>query len=406
VVAVLAPSTDVLNHRISQARALATARGHGALLLFSAPRRNGGQSAGNVAHFTGYLPLTGTVLMALPVNGRPVVMTDGLNEWRMLSSRVAELAEVKLVGDFGTAVTATLKAYGLGGQISIGTAGASELSLRTWRNIAAALDKGPASLVAVDRDIHRLREEVADHDLELHREASRISDAMIARAFELATEPGTTPARLMAEVEFAGRRLGAEMARLWLAVGPNPQFTSFEFFELAAGIEPGDRVQLGTTVCVEGHYSQGLRMAVLGPPSPALAAAVDRLLLIQDRVAAVMKPGLPAHAVSDLLETMIDESCPYGRDTDPFRFQSCHQLGLDYSDAALATALGASRDKSMDAEGPRLRAGQVIEVHPNYNLPGLGHVCAGDALAVTEDGGEWLTRYPRGLAILGPGKRA
>ena len=151
--------------------------------------------------------------------------------------------------------------------------------------------------------------------------------------------------------------------------------------------------------------SSTLRMAVLGEPSPALAASVERLLAIQDRVAAIMTPGRPAHEVSDLLERLVGEACPYSRQTDPFRFQSCHQLGLDYSDAALAGALNPDRDRAADAAGPRLRKGQVIEVHPNYNLPGLGHVCAGDALAVTENGGEWLTRYPRGLTILKPGGR-
>jgi len=279
----------------------------------------------------------------------------------------------------------------------IGLAGRPDIPVRIERSIVARLPH----LIEVDTAVHELREIVHPADVSLQREASRISDLMIARAFEAAVKPAMTPARLMAEVEFAGRALGAESARLWLAVGANPPITSFEFFELASTISPGDRVQLGTTVCVEGHFTQGLRMAIWGEPSRELAQAAETLISIQDAALAVMAPGQPAHLISDVLESLIDASCPYTRQTDPFRFQSCHQLGLDYSDPALAYALNASRDKRLDPQGPLLSVGQVVEIHPNYNLPGLGHVCAGDAAVVTVTGAEWLTKYPRGLAVLG-----
>jgi Xaa-Pro aminopeptidase len=42
----------------------------------------------------------------------------------------------------------------------------------------------------------------------------------------------------------------------------------------------------------------------------------------------------------------------------------------------------------------------VFEIHPNFTLPGIGHVCVGDVALVTASGGEWLTRYPRGLVVL------
>ena len=72
-------------------------------------------------------------------------------------------------------------------------------------------------------------------------------------------------------------------------------------------------------------------------------------------------------------------------------------LGLDYSEPGLAEALSPRRDKSRDATGPLLRPGMVFEIHPNFTLPALGHVCAGDVALVTETGAEWLTRFPRGI---------
>ena len=388
----------VLEERIERARDMAADRGLAALVLCS-PSRAGraGQSGGNTAYFLGYTTLSGATALLIPIGGRPVVFGPGPNEKRMLDARVSNVAEVRQAGDFGAGIVEALNQLDIPENAPIGLAGRLDLPVRIERSLAERV----SNLIDVDAAVHEIRAVTDPADVVHHQEASRISDLMIARAFEAAVEPGMTPSRLMAEVEFAGRALGAESAKLWLAVGANPPITSFEYFELAETISPGDRVQLGTTVSVEGHFSQGLRMATLGEPSGELVKAVDTLLSIQDAVLAVMAPDKPAHAISDVLENLIDANCPYTRQTDPFRFQSCHQLGLDYSDPPLAYALSAGRDQRLDAQGPLLRVGQVVEIHPNYNLPGLGHVCAGDAAVVTETGADWLTKYPRGLAVLG-----
>jgi Xaa-Pro aminopeptidase len=388
---------DILQSRIERAQALADERGFSALVLCSASRSGGaGQSGGNTAYFLGYTTWSGHTTLVIPREGRPVVIGPGSNERRMLIARVSEIAEVRQAADIGAGLVAALGELGIREDEPIGIAGRLDMPVRYERSVASRLPR----LIDIDGAVHGLRAVVAPQDVALQRRASEISDIMIGRAMEAAIEKGMTPARLMAEVEYAGRSLGAESAKLWLAVGRNPVVTSFEFFELPETIEPGDRVQLGTTVCHEGHFTQGLRMGILGEPSAELVEADRTLLAIQDAALAVMGPGRPAHVVSDVLEGLIDANCPYTRQTDPFRFQSCHQLGLDYSDAPLFAALNASRDRYGDARGPLLREGQVIEIHPNYNLPGIGHVCAGDAALVTATGAEWLTKYPRGLVIL------
>lgn len=388
----------VLADRLTRARALAAEHGYAALLLASASRAHtAGQSGGNTAYFLGYTPVAGAVLLLIPLTGRPIVLAAGPNEARMLAARVGDLAEVRRAGtDPGATLAALLAERGLRADGRMGLAGRPDLPGRLLDRLDASLPR----LIDCDADIHAMRAQVDPADLTCHAEAARISDLMLAEAFILARRPGMTPARLMADLEQRGRAAGAEIARLWLATGSNPPVTSFEFFELPATLAPGDRVQLGTTVVVEGHFCQGLRMGTLGQPSAALRAASQTLLAIQDQALAVMAPDRPAHLIVDTLETLIAAHCPYGRADDPFRFQSCHQLGLDYADPALGAALNPDRDRGRDAEGPRLCVGQVIEIHPNYSLPGLGHVCQGDAAVVTATGAEWLTRAPRGLTVM------
>jgi Xaa-Pro aminopeptidase len=183
-------------------------------------------------------------------------------------------------------------------------------------------------------------------------------------------------------------------------VGAAPPVTCFEFFELPETIHHGDRIQLGTNVSFEGHFAQGLRMGVWAEPSAKLKAMSQRLVDMQDAALATLRVGAPVHTLADTLERMIDETCPFTADTDPFRFQSCHQLGLDYSEPWLATALDRRRDRAGDKDGPVFREGMVFEIHPNFTVPGLGHVCQGDMAMVTAAGAEWITTYPRGLVVL------
>ncbi|MCR2823293.1 hypothetical protein [Lederbergia panacisoli] len=87
----------------------------------------------------------------------------------------------------------------------------------------------------------------------------------------------------------------------------------------------------------------------------------------------------------------------YTRMNDPFRFQSCHAMSDSYVDPGAAQYLNADRDKSFDSESPVVRANQIYEIHPNFTIPGLGHVCSGDVAAVKGDGAKWISMFPRGI---------
>ena len=187
----------------------------------------------------------------------------------------------------------------------------------------------------------------------------------------------------MVEVEACGRRLGADSAGLWLATGEAPPVTYFELFELNPTIGPRDRIQLGTTVQVEGYFAQCLRTGALGKPSRELLDVTARMVEMQDRALETLVPGRPLSRLGDVLEAGIDAVCPYERTADPFRFQSCHALGINYAEPSCAGVLDASRDKANDAQGPLVAENMVLEIHPNFTMPSLGHVCIGDMALVT-----------------------
>lgn len=377
--------------RAAQGRALMESLGLDAILAFSAPRGLAAatRTSGNLGWFAGFSPIWGPSLLVLTAD-RAAIVAPGKNEVRLFSTRVGTAYDVHGAGPEGIMAKALELLDGLQ---KVGTAGADELPPRFASRLAESLPEASA----VDSALQALRLEREPIEIDLHRRASAISDAMIECAFAYAASADARPARLMAEVEHEGRWLGADISRLWLSTGPNPPVTYFEMFELPPTIEPGDRVQLGTMVSYEGYFAQGLRIGSLGRPKPELSDMVSRIEAIQDDALALIRPGEPVHGLVDLIETRIDAICPYTRETDPFRFQSCHGLGLDYSEPGLAAALSPARDRSADRHGPVFQPGMVFEIHPNFSLPDLGHVCSGDVALVTETGAEWLTRFPRGV---------
>ena len=377
--------------RIRQGRTLMAALGLDAILAYSAPRGLAAatRTSGNLGWFAGFSPIWAPSLLVLTAD-KAMIVAPGKNEARLFTTRVGDAFEVRQAGPDGIMAEAIDL---LGHRRHIGTAGADELPPRFAARLAASL---PAA-TAIDAELQALRLARDPLEIELHRRASAISDSMIERAFAYAATPGSTPARLMSEVEHEGRWQGADISRLWLSTGPNPPVTYFEMFELPPTLEPGDRVQLGTMVSCEGYFAQGLRIGSIGAPKSALTDMVARIEAIQDEALALIRPGRPVHELVDLIENRIDAICPHTRESDPFRFQSCHGLGLDYSEPGVAGALSPQRDRSRDARGPVFQPGMVFEIHPNFSLPELGHVCSGDVALVTETGAEWLTRFPRGV---------
>ncbi|OEO31921.1 hypothetical protein VW23_000145 [Devosia insulae DS-56] len=382
----------LLEQRLSAGRELLQRHGLDAIVAFSAPRGLAAatQSSGNIGWFTNFTPMWAPSMLVITATDA-VIVAPGKNEARLFTTRVGGLYQVETAGPAGLVARASAIAHA--SRWRVGVAGADEMTAKLAATFASSFPR----MVRIDPILQAMRLDRDPAETALHRRAAEISDAMLARAFAYAAEPQATPARLMAEVEHAGRALGADVSRLWLSTGPEPPVTYFEMFELPPSIAPGDRVQLGTMVSFEGYFAQGLRIGSRGKPAPELSEAAARLLDIQDAALAALIPGRPVHELVDLIEARIDAICPYTRDSDPFRFQSCHGLGLDYSEPGLAEALSPRRDKSRDADGPLLRPGMVFEIHPNFTLPGLGHVCAGDVALVTDTGAEWLTRFRRGI---------
>lgn len=357
-------------------------------------------TAGYVRYLTGWMTTALPAIAVLPREGVASVITMGPHDTRAFTLRADWFGEIERTGSvpaYADAVASRLQRIAPAGRV--GTLGFGEIHYPLAVSLLDALAKYDTFNAEPGVDALRL---VRDpEEIEMHRIGASISDAMIQAAMEGAVTEGMTGDRLMAAVEYAGRVRGANTPTTWLTVDEHPVTTYMEPMEIARPIGSRDRVQLGTSLNFQGYFAQGLRIGVPGTPSPKLKAYADALIEIQDAALDAMRPGAKLHTVSDVIEAGIDKYCPYERDKDPFRFQSCHGLGLNYVEPGMARDLNARRDKSRDdVDGIEIVAGMVIEVHPNFTTPEVGHICAGDMALVTPTGAEWLTKFPRGLVSL------
>ncbi|TDD91852.1 M24 family metallopeptidase [Actinomadura rubrisoli] len=381
-----------------------------AIVVLGAPGCLGpsADSPGDVRFLTGWTPPFGPSAVVLRRDLRPVVLAIGPHDARGFRARLGDAAEVRQVagpGVLADSVAGLLEASRTGGEGSAGvTGGAGVTGVAGLSELPAALADALRGALGeprpVDGHLHALRvRHYADFTYRATAVAA-ISDAMVERVFAEAAARPCSGAELMILAEQVGRSLGAETAGCWIATGPAPSTTYFEQRELREVLADGDRLQIGTTVRYEGFYGQSLRMAVMGRPPALLEEHARRLVAVQDEIAALMRPGVPLADVAARMAELVGEACPYPAGEDPFRFQFCHGLGLSYSEPAMRAISGAGQADPAFADAV-LADGMVVEVHPNYSVPDLGHVCAGDMAQVTPAGAVWLTSSARGLVRLG-----
>lgn len=390
--------TDDLLSRIAALRERSARLGAAATIVLGAPAATGpvSDSTGDLRFVTGWAAPLSPAALVIPATGTATVLAIGPHDPRGFQARGGGRVDVMRVSGVADLARVAANLLGEAGRARYAISGRGEATVALALALADALS---GEAVAVDAELVRLRLDGIAGNVDAARRAAAISDAMVDAVMHAAASAPVTGAELMLLAERTGRELGAESAGCWLATGPAPETTYFETRELQAPVQPGDRVQLGTTVRVDGVYGQCLRMGMVGEPSRLLIEHVATLRGIQDRVADLCRPGALLREVHEAITALVDEACPYPPGEDPFRFQLAHGLGLSYSEPGMRAIAGSVEDAELAAL--RFAEGMVVELHPNYSVPGLGHVCLGDMIEVAEAGPRPLTRSDRALRRLG-----
>jgi Xaa-Pro dipeptidase len=214
------------------------------------------------------------------------------------------------------------------------------------------------------------------------------------------TRPGLT------ETEVSWRA-GAEATHAMLdAIGPIYRGQSLLFEGASAGyrgqigrnaaiphslannivFQEGDVLVTGASAPVWGYLSELERTMVIGPPSPEQHALFEHMVALQDVAFEAIKPGARCSDVDRAVRAYYDKHDLW----EYWKHHVGHCIGLRYHE-------GPFLDIGDDTE---IKPGMVFTVEPGLYAAGLGGFRHSDTVAVTDDGIEFLTYYPRDLDSL------
>ena len=150
--------------------------------------------------------------------------------------------------------------------------------------------------------------------------------------------------------------------------------------------QAGDVLVTGASAPVWGYLSELERTMVIGPPSTEQRELFDHMVALQNIAFEAIKPGARCSDVDRAVRAYYDEHGLW----DYWKHHVGHCIGLRYHE-------GPFLDLGDDTE---IRPRMVFTVEPGLYAGGLGGFRHSDTVAVTEDGIEMLTFYPRDLESL------
>jgi Xaa-Pro aminopeptidase len=144
---------------------------------------------------------------------------------------------------------------------------------------------------------------------------------------------------------------------------------------------PGDVLVSGAGCPMWGYHSELERTMFVGEPNASQQAAFGHMLALQETAFETMKPGVRCADVDAAVRAYYE-----AHDLLPaWKHHTGHAIGLRYHE-------GPFLDTGDDTV---LQPGMVFTVEPGLYMPELGGFRHSDTVAITADGVELLTYYPR-----------
>ncbi len=150
--------------------------------------------------------------------------------------------------------------------------------------------------------------------------------------------------------------------------------------------ERGDVLVTEAIAPVWGYHSELERTLVLGTPSDEQKRLFEHMVALQDLAVEALRAGSPCAEVDRRVRAYYDEHELWPN----WRHHSGHAIGLRYHEGPFLDV----------GDATELAPGMVFTVEPGLYAEDVGGFRFSDTIAVTRDGVEWLTDYPRDLESL------
>jgi len=393
------------NLRHERLRAFLRENDLGAVLAYSPQAEHKWTQTGHVGYLSGWASHDRVVdsVVVVPVVGPAVLLLTGMDFMLEQIAEVSPLQDVRLVKpvdpnsiaahrkghgggprDFVAETMAILDEAGAVGK-DVGIAGLGAMPVPFFELLRNGFG---SQLRSIDDIVGQIRTVKTPAEVQLLRKSAALSDLGFETMLQVA-RPGMRGIEIVAEMEHAVRREGADHAKYWMASGPAPEWsnTRLDIKPHERVLQDGDLMASCSYVVYKGYWCHGQRTGTLGKPCQELSDIYAIAREAQDAGLAQLKPGT---RIGDVGATIRDVGAGYQFDMPGSRYG--HGIGLDYSEQPVPLN---------DTNEQQLEAGMTVVVHSVFTLPGSGKmfVPLGDVCHITPDGPEFLMDFTRDLFL-------
>jgi Xaa-Pro aminopeptidase len=352
-------------------------RGLGGLLVYSDGTCNILRPS-YLRYFAGFAPMGPNNCAVVSSRGETALVVQPVRDAGR-ATRHSWISDVRGADEVVDELRDVMHRLGIAGPVGLADGGLMPFPVR------AALERDVA-IHPADDIIERIAIEKTPAEIALIRKTAAAADAGF-EAFRGASRVGVAEYEIVAEVEYAMRRAGADDNFILLSTGPHNRAMRAPTDRRVAS---GDIVIGEITPVCDGQFVQICRTVSVGPPAAPLAAAYDLLARAYDAAAARVRASVPASIIASTIDSVLT-GAGYGEYCrPPYMRTRGHGFGVG------SVAPGALIDA--DTTAPLVHQ-QAVVVHPNQYLPDTGYLACGETLLVTDTGSERLSRTANVLYV-------
>ena len=257
----------------------------------------------------------------------------------------------------------------------------AQLSVRAHRRLEQSVADG-VELVAAGGLVERLREVKDEEELRAIADAASLADGVYRAVLERGLV-GRTEREVASWMECELRARGATDRAFPAIVASGPHGALPHAEPRDVPIPANTLVVMDVGCELEGYCSDCTRTIATGELDQAAAEVYELVRSTQERALGEVRAGVECRAVDAAARELI-EAAGHG---DRFGHGVGHGVGLEVHE-------GPRLAKTAEGE---LRSGNVVTIEPGVYLPGQFGVRIEDLVAVTDEGCEVLTGFPKTL---------
>ncbi|GAA5346207.1 Xaa-Pro aminopeptidase [Planifilum fimeticola] len=247
-----------------------------------------------------------------------------------------------------------------------------------------ALNPG-ATLVPVEEKMYELRAIKDQEEIRLLAKAARLADYGVEIGIDALRE-GCTEIEIVAEIEYELKKKGVQGMSFSTTVLFGEKTALPHGVPGSRKLSSGDLVLFDLGVIVDGYCSDITRTVAYRRIDDSHRQIYETVLRAQQAALGRCSPGTPISEVDQAARKVIT-AAGYG---DRFPHRVGHGLGLEVHEFP---SMSASNDQT-------LREGMVFTVEPGIYIPGKGGVRIEDDVAITREGCDILTKFPKELRVV------